>query len=408
MATVAAVIASTHHPFYYRASTSTGADRPPFADEWVAKIEAFRETLTRARPDVLVMVGSDHFHQLWLDNMPQFLIGKAPFYDANWYNEEREFGLPRMFLPGHEELSGYLLREGMDAGFDLAFSNELRIDHSITCPLITLRPEADLPIVPVYTNIFAPPMPQPKRFVELGRTIRRLVEAWPRDQRVAIIGTGHLSLELGGPRQFGPHGPDPEFDRKAVEWIASGDLDSALAQVSLDSLWEPGNATHGFMDFMLMMGAAGANVKADYSRLARPVPHHGGVLHLVSGGGAGGMSKYLLNKFLFTIDRDPELVERYRADPRGTVAWWEAEQANVILNCHGGERSTWLRFTDAEREALATHDYVTLFELGAHSFLTLTLFIAMFERDYAEPLAFQREYAARLSHWSLPYPDIAT
>jgi protocatechuate 4,5-dioxygenase beta chain len=108
-------------------------------------------------------------------------------------------------------------------------------------------------------------MPQPGRFVELGRTIRRLVESWPSDQRVAIIGTGHLSLELGGPRQFGPHGPDPEFDRKAVSWIASGDLDSALAEVSLDSLWAPGNATHGFMDFMLMMGAAGANVKADYT-----------------------------------------------------------------------------------------------------------------------------------------------
>ena len=265
MATVAAVIASTHHPFYYRASTSTGADRPPFADEWVAKIQAFRETLTRARPDVLVMVGSDHFHQLWLDNMPQFLVGHAEQYDANWHNEEREFGLPRMFLQGQEELSGYLLREGMDAGFDFAFSNELRIDHSITCPLITLRPEADLPIVPIYTNIFAPPMPQPRRFVELGRTIRQLVESWPSDQRVAIIGTGHLSLELGGPRQFGPHGPDPEFDRKAVEWISSGDLDSALAQVSLDSLWQPGNATHGFMDFMLMMGAAGAGVKADYT-----------------------------------------------------------------------------------------------------------------------------------------------
>ena len=120
------------------------------------------------------------------------------------------------------------------------------------------------------------------------------------------------------------------------------------------------------------------------------------------------MSKYLLNKFLYTIDRDPELVERYRADPRGTVAWWEAERANVILNCPEAERSTWLKFTDAEREALATHDYVTLFEMGAHNFLTLTLFIALFERDYAEPLGFQREYAARLSHFSLPYPDIAT
>jgi len=120
------------------------------------------------------------------------------------------------------------------------------------------------------------------------------------------------------------------------------------------------------------------------------------------------VSKYLLDKFLYTIDRDSELVERYRHDPRGTVAWWEAEQAGVILNCHGDERSTWQAFSDAERDALATHDYVTLFELGAHNFLLLTLFIALFERDYAEPLAFQREFAARLSHWSLPYPDIST
>ncbi len=120
------------------------------------------------------------------------------------------------------------------------------------------------------------------------------------------------------------------------------------------------------------------------------------------------MSKYLVNKFLYTIDRDPGLVERYREDPRGTVGWWEAEQAGVILNCPGAERSTWLTFTDAEREALASHDYPALFELGAHNFLTLTLFIALFERDYAEPLGFQREYAARLAHWSLPYPDIST
>ena len=75
------------------------------------------------------MVGSDHFHQLWLDNMPQFLVGHAEQYDANWYNEEREFGLPRMRMQGDRDLSGYLLREGLDAGFDLAFSNELRIDR---------------------------------------------------------------------------------------------------------------------------------------------------------------------------------------------------------------------------------------------------------------------------------------
>ena len=90
------------------------------------------------------------------------------------------------------------------------------------------------------------------------------------------------------------------------------------------------------------------------------------------------------------------------------LAWWETERANVILNLPEVERSTWLTFTDAEREALATHDFVKLFELGAHNFLTLTLFIAMFERDYDEPLGFQLEYARRLSHFSLPYPDIST
>ncbi len=120
------------------------------------------------------------------------------------------------------------------------------------------------------------------------------------------------------------------------------------------------------------------------------------------------MSKYLLNKFLFTIDRDPELVERYREDPRGTVEWWEIERANVILNLPEAERSSWLHFNDEEREALATHDFVKLFELGAHNFLTLTLFIALFERDYEEPLGFQLEYARKLQHWKLPYPDITT
>ena len=120
------------------------------------------------------------------------------------------------------------------------------------------------------------------------------------------------------------------------------------------------------------------------------------------------MSKYLLDKFLYTVDRDPELVERYRSEPRETVQWWEAERANPILNVHSDECSTWLKFDDAEREALATHDYPRLFELGAHPFLTLTLFIAMFERDFDQPLAMQLDYAAKLADRHLPYPDIST
>lgn len=115
-----------------------------------------------------------------------------------------------------------------------------------------------------------------------------------------------------------------------------------------------------------------------------------------------------MNKFLYTVDRDPELVERYRADPVGTVQWWEAERSRQLLNCVAGEASTWLAFTDDERAALCAHDHVALFGMGAHPFLTLTLWIAMFERDFDEPLGMQLDYAAKLAHLSLPYPDITT
>lgn len=120
------------------------------------------------------------------------------------------------------------------------------------------------------------------------------------------------------------------------------------------------------------------------------------------------MSRYLLNKFLYTVDRDPELVERYRLDPKGTVAWWEATLANRILNLPDSEASTWQRFEEAEREALDTHDYPALFAMGAHPCLTLTLFIAIFERDFEEPLGFQLEYARLTAHVPMPYPDIGT
>ena len=55
MATIAAVIASTHHPFYYRASTSTGAERPPFADEHGLRGPHLRlfEAIGRVHPQVL-------------------------------------------------------------------------------------------------------------------------------------------------------------------------------------------------------------------------------------------------------------------------------------------------------------------------------------------------------------------
>ncbi|WP_218221167.1 hypothetical protein [Nesterenkonia sp. Act20] len=120
------------------------------------------------------------------------------------------------------------------------------------------------------------------------------------------------------------------------------------------------------------------------------------------------MSKYYVNKFLFTIDRDPEWVASYKDDPRGTVDRWEKEIGRWLNSV---EQTSWLEFTAEEREALSTHDYVWLFENGAHFFLNLTLFIALFDEEYAAahgPLAFQTEMARQLGHWTgRDYPSVA-
>ncbi len=263
MAELVAVIASTHHPFYYRASTSTGEDRPDFADEWVRKVEAFRETLTKARPDVLVMVGSDHFHQLWLDNMPQFLIGKAPFYDANWYNEEREFGLPRMQMKGQEDLSAYMLRE--------AWTRASTWRSPTSCASTTRSRARSSRCARRTTCRSSPSTPTSSRRRCRGEAVRPARADDPGTGGVVAgepAGRGHRHRppvpRTGRPAPVRPARPDPEFDAKAVEWISSGDIEGCLSEVTLDSLHAPGNATHGFMDFMLMMGVAYEGRKADY------------------------------------------------------------------------------------------------------------------------------------------------
>lgn len=121
------------------------------------------------------------------------------------------------------------------------------------------------------------------------------------------------------------------------------------------------------------------------------------------------MSKYYVNKFLFTVDRDPEHLRRYKDDPRNFVATWEQ---SIGPRLNDAEMSTVHQFTDAEREALINHDFVALFEMGAHFFLNLTIFIGLYDEDYAArsgPLSFQREFAAKLQHWvGKEYPSVQT
>ena len=220
--------------------------------------ERFRRILEEARPDVLVMIASDHFRQLLTSNMPAFMIGKASWNRCTHPNEERMFALPRCGVPGHPGLARRLLggRE-LPSGFDFAFSDEPWLDHAFVVPLLYLRPRLDLPVVPIFTNANAPPIPSARRFAQVGDHVRRTILEWDADVRVAVVGSGHLAVELGGPRQFGGASPDPEFDRAAVSWIEAGDVDAAIEGATFDRMFQAGNLTFQFLNLVSCLAVAG-------------------------------------------------------------------------------------------------------------------------------------------------------
>jgi protocatechuate 4,5-dioxygenase beta chain len=256
MAEIVAIFGMTHHPFYFRLTGPPAEQRPPFVAEWLAKGDGLRQLLQEARPDALVVVGNDHFHQFFMDNMPQFLIGSMDVFDGTFYNETREFGIPTFTIPGDPQLAGELLDGLLDRKVDLAFSNELKVDHSIVMPLRFVTLDMSTPIVPILANCQAPPIPRAERFYEIGGLLRDVIERIPGSKRIGVVASAHFSLELGGPKQFGPTTADPDFDAEAIRWIREGDVQGALAGCTFERLTAVGNVSQAFLTLLLAMGVA--------------------------------------------------------------------------------------------------------------------------------------------------------
>jgi protocatechuate 4,5-dioxygenase, beta chain len=216
----------------------------------------FRRLFEAARPDVALLIGSDHFHQFDYSAMPAFSIGRADHIAGTFPNEERSFGLPRVELPGHCGLARALLgHHELAGGFDFSFSNRPHLDHAYVVPLLYLMPGLDIPVVPIHTNTNAPPLPPVRRFLDLGRHIRAAIEAYPADLRVVAIATGHLAFELGGPATFQGRSSDPAFDTEAIDLIRRSDLGVAADTFVFDRLLAAGNLTFQVLNFLTLSAA---------------------------------------------------------------------------------------------------------------------------------------------------------
>ncbi|RTL47693.1 MAG: extradiol ring-cleavage dioxygenase [Bradyrhizobiaceae bacterium] len=219
--------------------------------------ERIIEHLETSKPDVLVMIQNDHFNSFFLDNWPTFAIGLAPAVDGP--SDQTPF-MPPYSLPVDCDLARHIQQQCIATDFDISSSQELSVDHSVLVPLHFLTPAMQLPIVPIFVNCLVPPLPSAQRCYNFGKAIGDAVASWPSSKRLAVLASGSLSLEVGGPRiepgkTFGV--PDKDWAVQILEWVKAGAHDAMVCASTPGRMFEAGNVGGEVLNWITLLGAVG-------------------------------------------------------------------------------------------------------------------------------------------------------
>lgn len=169
----------------------------PGTRDWI--VDSYAELGRRVKalePDVLVVQSNDHWVNFFLDNMPAFCIGIGDEHDGPPEPFMKPV-FPHRTWPGHEALGRHLLDCALDSGFDPAYAQRLKLDHGICVPLWQMGVGPETAVVPLFINLMEEPFPKPARCIRWGQMIRRAIESFPGETRVAMLGTGGLSHSIG-------------------------------------------------------------------------------------------------------------------------------------------------------------------------------------------------------------------
>ncbi|MTD53008.1 DODA-type extradiol aromatic ring-opening family dioxygenase [Amycolatopsis pithecellobii] len=195
MAEIAGFAGMSHSPF--ATLLAPPAEGGPGA-RFLADAERVRHAVDTLAPDAIVVIGPDHFHGNFYDVMPPFVLGvehAAGFGD---------FDSAEGPLPVAGQLAWSVHNGLTDAGFDLALSYSLTVDHGIVQTYEMLTGGSKRPMVPIVVNTAAPPLPSPHRCVALGHALGEALRSADFPGRVLVASSGGLShwLPSNDPREL--------------------------------------------------------------------------------------------------------------------------------------------------------------------------------------------------------------
>jgi len=235
VAEIVAAMAMTHSPGLTGWFTRASEEYQRLALQALGEM---RRRLEEARPDVVVMFSNDHLLNWPINNVPEYTVGVAEEHvgPADWFDEW--LGMEKYRVPGHASLARFIVNEAGRRRLSLAWLREMEFDDGISVPTHYLNPDARFRLVPITMNCTVPPIPTPERAYEVGRTLRDVLHAYPGPERIAVVATGGLSHEPGGPRYFWV---DEEFDRWFLELLKRGDHQALLRECTLERMEEAGS-----------------------------------------------------------------------------------------------------------------------------------------------------------------------
>ena len=199
MATIVGGIATSHTPTIGFA-VDTHKENDPV---WKPIFEAYqpvRKWLADKAPDVLFYIYNDHVTSFFFDHYSHFALGIGDSYPV-----ADEGGGPRALpaLDGHPQLAQHIAMGLVADEFDLSYFQNKGLDHGFFSPMSLLWPHnGGWPgaVIPFEVGVLMFPIPSARRCYRLGQSLRRAIESYPEDIKVAIVGTGGLSHQVHGER----------------------------------------------------------------------------------------------------------------------------------------------------------------------------------------------------------------
>lgn len=198
-------------------------------------IDTLSTELNRVAPEMVVIVGDDQQEMFRADGIPAMAVYSGDTVSDLPPGEEELARIPIGIQAAHWAIHGekpepypvaanlahHLIEQLILDEFDVCAVPEQQegrgLGHAFTFVRRRLMRDRLVPVVPILLNTYVPPnQPTPRRCYHLGRALRRAIDCYPSDVRVAVVASGGLSHFV----------IDEALDQRVIEGLGEHDVES--------------------------------------------------------------------------------------------------------------------------------------------------------------------------------------